>query len=211
MGTACCVWIGLKKITFSYADKAGGERHFKRFSKERSLITNWGWLIVVEWTEIRRYHIRKTSVMLLINGSCLSCLLNCCPRSSSSWPPLAYIVDDNLHSFRIRWEECWNRRLWSNLRCYPGIGQEKLRKAMTNFIVICLRAEIRTRNSQITKQECFSLAAGSSLRCRRVCSWPNSVTHVWSSRQASFGNQRGWRPGHLLASHRRRITYIAIR
>jgi hypothetical protein len=30
----------LEEITFSYADKADGERHFKRFYKERSLVAN---------------------------------------------------------------------------------------------------------------------------------------------------------------------------
>jgi hypothetical protein len=127
-----------------------------------SLIAILSWPVVVEWTEIRRYRIRKKSVILLFHGSFLSCLLNCRPRSSSSWPPLAYIVDDNLRSLRIRWEEYWKRQLWSNLRCYIAIDQEKLRKAMSYFAVICLRAEIRNRNFLITKEECCSLAAGSS-------------------------------------------------
>jgi hypothetical protein len=44
--------------------------------------------------------------------------------------------------------------LWTNLRCYPGIGLEGLRKTMKNLGLACLLAKFLTQDLLNVKQKC---------------------------------------------------------
>jgi hypothetical protein len=53
----------------------------------------------------------------------------------------------------IKWKECGSKRSWSNLRYYPGLFLEKLRKATKNFNQGSRSPnEISTRDLLNTKQ-----------------------------------------------------------